>query len=539
MTFRISNTLSVRNSIRLLALLSVATLGFKDAHAGNRRPNPPLPSTYPSYVGAGNTPSTDKSVVSVTRLQSLYHSIKLEGTCANKPKVAFYQVDLQPVFPQAQTQVYFDCHDGFFSETVKLADNLRPGVYDFRVAYAGTNKVSFAAEVDTERYYLFPDVMSPLPLSELGVTAGTSAFQNGWYVDSRFVDIEYRGAKLKPHWLLEFASDAACTKPVGTMVTTRQARIDNDTAPTSRGVTYLYAKITNPRANAVDCRIALSYEYVPRRPSASRVHEFSSLKDVRRFSDRLMVFNPEPYLAPYGGSLKQAGRASLEAALPSNPQPQDVELFEKYATSQGSQWKNNWLAKLDFTGVGWDAPQDGALITTRHVVFADHYARTGRIVFHQKDGTPIFRNIVSVDHVRAYPNGDVALGKLDVPVPDGVKVYPILDLSRLKDRALVRETPLLVAEQHRRMLVRKYSKGESAFPTALSLDLEPSLPSFFSAPFVPGDSSNPAFFMLGGELFLAMTLTSAGNGGGESLGDPAIYQAMQNSIQNDSAAWQH
>jgi hypothetical protein len=73
---------------------------------------------------------------------------------------------------------------------------------------------------------------------------------------------------------------------------------------------------------------------------------------------------------------------------------------------------------IDLSGIAWDAPQAGTLISPKHIAMAAHFPRSvGSVV---KFGE-VSRTIVRLDRI---PDTDVLIGTLDAEVP-GVPVYAI------------------------------------------------------------------------------------------------------------------
>jgi hypothetical protein len=196
----------------------------------------------------------------------------------------------------------------------------------------------------------------------------------------------------------------------------------------------------------------------------------------------------------------------------------DTALFQTYSSAAVSPWRTNWLSNLDFSGVGWDSPYAGTLVTSQHVVFASHFQRPLNypIVFHDRDGNPVTRTIASL---RSVPNifsytPDITIAKLSSPVPDSVFSYPVLKPYLLtKMNTDLSGAPYLVSDKLRNIFVHKVSFMNT---NSINGTKDTSLPDFMSHILVSGDSGNPAFIIVEGMPVLMSTHTFAGYGGGPS-----------------------
>ena len=220
------------------------------------------------------------------------------------------------------------------------------------------------------------------------------------------------------------------------------------------------------------------------------------------------------------GKPKSATSTQIEAALdrlaPKRPRPGDHEIFSRYAPG-GSQRANNWMRGLDFSGVAWDQHRTATLISDRHVVMARHYARTpgAKITFHDRNGRPVTRRLADV--VRPKANPDVTVGLLDQPVPPTVTFYPILaDGDYSKDLKWV---DLLCTNKLRRVyrievLNAYHSKGTGPKLDTIRTGNLSSRPIHkdWDTSFISGDSGNPAFLVVNGQLVLVSTHTFGGGG---------------------------
>ncbi|MES2924080.1 MAG: hypothetical protein V4819_21185 [Verrucomicrobiota bacterium] len=201
--------------------------------------------------------------------------------------------------------------------------------------------------------------------------------------------------------------------------------------------------------------------------------------------------------------------------------PQHAEkgtLFRYYQPKAGSKWRNNWTAKLDLTGVSWNDARAATLISPSHVVMAAHFARPSdvAVMFHDKKGNPYERYITAV---RTLAIGDIAVARLNLPLPHEVKNYRFASPA---DAQIGR--PVITSDQTNTLSVHRI---EAVSGSVIQLGYVPGLNPIYQRKLVVGDSGHPSFLLKNGELFLLETHTTGGPGAGPFYGDPQVQAAIR------------
>lgn len=203
------------------------------------------------------------------------------------------------------------------------------------------------------------------------------------------------------------------------------------------------------------------------------------------------------------------------------------DIFASYATDRPSPWGGNFTRRMNFTGVAWDDTRTATLVSPEHVVMAAHYPRPvgSTLVFHDRRGRPQRRVLAAV--VAQAGSADVAVGRLDAPLPDSVRPYRLLPPSG--NYGALAGCLAVVSDQHRKAFVH-----EIAHVTGIGLwfrhPATSRIPAHLTKNLVPGDSGNPSFLLVGGELVLIETHTAGGPGAGSFLSSPAVFTAINGAM---------
>ncbi len=201
--------------------------------------------------------------------------------------------------------------------------------------------------------------------------------------------------------------------------------------------------------------------------------------------------------------------------------PQSAEkgtLFKYYQPKSESAWKGNWTRELDLTGVSWNDPRTATLIAPSFVVMAAHFTRPSNVpvMFHSKIGKPYERYLTAV---KGIPGTDIAVGKLNLPLPPEVRPY------RLASAADARiGTPVIVSDQTSTLSVHRI---EAIHGSSIRLSYIPGLNPVYQRKLIVGDSGNPSFIVKNGELLLLETHTTGGPGAGPFYGTPEVQAAIR------------
>jgi hypothetical protein len=182
----------------------------------------------------------------------------------------------------------------------------------------------------------------------------------------------------------------------------------------------------------------------------------------------------------------------------------------------------NWTSNFDLTGVSWNDPRTATAISRRHVVMAAHFIRPTDVplVFHDRSGGRHVRKLTQVLTLGGV--GDIAVGRLDAPLPAGVAHYALAspqDATPMR-LALVTDQTMTVS-LHR---IGQVSGGK------VMLGYDPAIPKTYLRNLIVGDSGNPAFVIDGDRLKLLTTFSTGGPGTGPFYGDPAVAAAVQSAM---------
>ncbi len=196
-------------------------------------------------------------------------------------------------------------------------------------------------------------------------------------------------------------------------------------------------------------------------------------------------------------------------------------LFQYYQPNSGSKWRNNWTSHLDLTGVSWNDPRTATLIAPSYVVMAAHFIRpsTVPVIFHDKQGN---RHERLIGAVRTLSVGDIAVAKLNRPLPPEIKCYRFASTAE----ATVGR-PVIVSDQTNTLSVHRLAAISGA---VVQFDYFTNLNPVYRRNLIVGDSGNPSFLLVNGDLHLLETHTTGGPGAGPCYADPAVQAAIRAAI---------
>ncbi len=193
-------------------------------------------------------------------------------------------------------------------------------------------------------------------------------------------------------------------------------------------------------------------------------------------------------------------------------------LFQYYQPKADSKWRHNWASKLDLTGVSWNDPRTATLIAPSFVVMAAHFIRPAdvSIMFHDKNGKPYERFVAQI---RKLSVGDIAVAKLNLPLPAQVKPYRFANASE----AWVGR-PVIVTDQTKTLSVHQIAVVSGA---TIAFCYIPGINPAYGRNLIVGDSGNPSFILQNGDLVLLETHSTGGPGAGPFYGDPQVQSAIR------------
>ena len=184
---------------------------------------------------------------------------------------------------------------------------------------------------------------------------------------------------------------------------------------------------------------------------------------------------------------------------------------------------NCWAYDVDLTGISpWNSSGynqlAGTLMTPRHVIFAEHFHPwPGTVMrFITKDNQIIQRTITAVkthpDYRPYYP--DINIAVLDNDAPSSIKFCKILPTNWQTYLNTFKRTPCLALDQEEKALVTDGNTIGNFVNFMIPINskrLE------FFENIIGGDSSNPCFMIINGELVILTIWTFGGAGAGTSV----------------------
>ena len=206
---------------------------------------------------------------------------------------------------------------------------------------------------------------------------------------------------------------------------------------------------------------------------------------------------------------------------------------------KGTKYENDtWASQFDFTGVAWNGVKAGTLITDQHIVLAAHYLRgIGEVVqFLNSDGITEERTVIAYKFLRKYDAelGDACIEKLSAPVSEKVKVYPLLKSDITNDLTSLNGAPYIMTDKTakafpEKILALRYAgNADYKVYNVVNWGKNSKYPSFMYHGAVGGDSGNPHFLYMNGELVIGSVLFGYGTGG--MIGHFYGFQSMQDAL---------
>ena len=201
-------------------------------------------------------------------------------------------------------------------------------------------------------------------------------------------------------------------------------------------------------------------------------------------------------------------------------------VFDGYWPGDQASWARTHTRSLDLTGIAWDKPAAGVLISPRHVLFCSHMGRAVNetLVFSDKAGRPVVRKLIRSQAVANIPLPDLTVGLLDEAVP--LKVYKVLP-PRTDWARILPGASAFVTDAERKLLAVKI---ESIKPGAIQFTHDGVANKSLVETLSHGDSGHPAFVLVNGDLVLIETHTYGGPGSGPFLGDPLVFAAVNRTM---------
>ena len=241
--------------------------------------------------------------------------------------------------------------------------------------------------------------------------------------------------------------------------------------------------------------------------------------------------------AAAAGGVAEAMAAGVAAVLPDGLVPAETALFKR-RDAGGAVWSASPLNAADWSGASWGGGTVVTMITDRHGIVSAHVPRAvgSEVRFYTRGGWPVTRTVAAkavlapVDGV----NLDIAVARLDAPVPSGVAVYPLAAIDADVFAAMAGEgAPVVATHAGRRATVSTLYRGTD---DGLRLLLEAGSRRLGLAEDVAhaaqwGDSGHPVFAVTAdGPALLSHFHTSGLGGAGPNYADARVRAAVMDAV---------
>lgn len=206
-----------------------------------------------------------------------------------------------------------------------------------------------------------------------------------------------------------------------------------------------------------------------------------------------------------------------------------------------------WAHNLDLTAISpWNSlghtRKAGTLISPRHALWARHYSIkvNTTLRFVDKNNNVVDRRIVKTNsvptHGHAFLRGyDIVIGELDQDVPASISFAKVLPRNLTTIRPGRVYIPVFDTDFEEKALVADFSY-ESSNMVSLRTPLHSSIRYQYFETKIVGDSGNPVFLVLDGEIVLLFVFTYGGSGSGTSI--TYHYDAINNIMKQSGTGYQ-
>lgn len=234
------------------------------------------------------------------------------------------------------------------------------------------------------------------------------------------------------------------------------------------------------------------------------------------------------FLGYSSGSLSKICSDAIDTRIINKNAVLSKPIFSTQNHNSGIYVRNTgcWVSGVDLTCISpWNSTDNanraGTLISPRHILFAAHYQinNGSTIRFIDNNNNIITRTMVNkLTHPNYSPyQPDITVGVLDSDVPNTIKFAKILPQNwsnYLPNLSYNYVVPCLVLDQEEKALISDLLNLSSAsnFTTPTNAKRY----EFFEN-IITGDSGNPAFLIINGELVLITVWTYGGAGAGTNI----------------------
>jgi len=214
-------------------------------------------------------------------------------------------------------------------------------------------------------------------------------------------------------------------------------------------------------------------------------------------------------------------------------------IFSSYTDNSTSTY-NQTAIDVDLSGVNHSTEHSGTLVTSQHMIVANHYKSPigATIYFHDLAGTSYAREVVSElcfsDVTNFEHSSDACVQKLDSPLPAGIKVYPVFDRNGYTDINVV-GVKTITLDKNRNMNVAEVLGVGTDAGEYVYFSSGPTSDYVYDTP-VFNDSGSPTFVIVDGEMCVCSTLTAsyitASDFGGANYGDQLYLLTLDEIINS-------
>jgi hypothetical protein len=234
------------------------------------------------------------------------------------------------------------------------------------------------------------------------------------------------------------------------------------------------------------------------------------------------------FIGYVSGSLSKMCSDAIDVRIVDKVASFSKPIFSTQNHNSGIYVRNTgcWASGIDLTCISpWNSTDSvnraGTLISPRHILFAAHYQinNGATIRFVDNNNNIITRTMVNkLTHPNYTPyQPDLTIGVLNSDVPSSIKFVKILPqnwTNYLPNLSYNYVVPCLVLDQEEKALISDLINLSSV--ANFSIPRNPKRYEFFEN-IVAGDSGNPAFLIINGELVLVTVWTYGGSGAGTHI----------------------
>jgi len=235
-----------------------------------------------------------------------------------------------------------------------------------------------------------------------------------------------------------------------------------------------------------------------------------ALQTTKRVTHNARTLTPtttDTFVDYLPGSLGKAAASSLDSIIAGGG---ELTLFSAKSQPAGTFERNTacWAGSLDWTGVSPTNSADafrrgGTLVSPRHLIWANHFniPNGTQIIFVSNNNTTVTRTVANSSPI---PNTDIQVGVLNEDVEEGVSFYAVMPSTWREYLATVFQTflPLVTTDQEQKALCRELTTITEASDFIAHRRAQQAERQALSEQIVVGDSGQPLFLVLNGQMIL-------------------------------------